>query len=433
MKIMNILEKRRPKSMVDRQINQLKWTYTALFTLLSILLLCIISFVILARYKPIWNSRILGYCQQVIDEYDYDKIGEASEELELILQKYDFCLIRCSEDCQTVTVYHDCLLHKGSDIAKLVTLAVNSAEYGGHLKRSNVFYLKEPIDDGYIIVFCDDSVLMSFSLRLLRVELKMAVPMLVIIFVLSAITAYFAANPVSNMLKKQERFIMDASHELKTPLTIILANNNILLEHSDDSIKSQLKWVESTDEEVKHMKALIEELLMMLRARTSGVADEKENIDLSRIVQQVCLHFDAVAYEKRISFEYRIADGIIINGNQKYLKQLIMILLDNAIKYEPGNGKVEVSLINLGSKAQLVVQNHSSVLEQESLPHIFETFYRSSGARSSNSGMGLGLPLAKSIVDAHYGTIKVKVFGSSGCEFIITLPKLRSEHDGLIV
>lgn len=146
----------------------------------------------------------------------------------------------------------------------------------------------------------------------------------------------------------------------------------------------------------------------------------KTDTDLSKILSGVTLQFEAVAYEKTVELNADIADGVRIKCDQKAIKKLFTILIDNAIKYKPENGKALVTLKSAGKKAIFTVTNFGSVISETDLPHIFERFYRSAEARS-REGVGLGLAIAKNLVDRHGGIIKVTSSKENGTTFKVEL------------
>ena len=242
------------------------------------------------------------------------------------------------------------------------------------------------------------------------------VSFLLAIFLLSVFLAKVAVKPVEKSIEEQKRFVADASHELKTPLAVISANNEILLSSAS---AEQKEWLNSSQEEISGMKDVINDMLTL--AQNEAVCEtEKTDADLSKILSGVTLQFEAVAYEKNVELSTDIADGVRIKCDPKAIKKLFTILTDNAIKYEPENGKALVTLKSAGKKAIFTVTNFGSVISEAPLPHIFERFYRSAEARL-REGVGLGLAIAKNLVDRHGGSIKVTSSKENGTTFKVEL------------
>lgn len=235
-------------------------------------------------------------------------------------------------------------------------------------------------------------------------------------------------RPVEEAWEQQRRFVADASHELKTPLAVIIANTQIL--ERDSSISSDaLRWVKSTADESSHMKSLVEELLELARtdesnAGTRGVM-QKTPVDFSSMVENASLEFDAIAFERGTQIENDIAPDIMVTGDPEWLERLCKILIENACKYSAGPHPVTVTLAREGRRCVLSVNNHGNVIDEEDLPHVFDRFYRTDKARSRDAnvgGFGLGLAIAKGIATAHGGDITVNSTESDGTTFRATLP-----------
>ncbi len=253
---------------------------------------------------------------------------------------------------------------------------------------------------------------------------------IVIVFVafyfISNFLASIAFKPAEKAWEQQHHFLADASHELKTPLTVILANNNILLSHGEKTIEDMYKWVESTQTEAEHMKRLVDELLFLARSDAAKSEIPREPVDMSELAWSNMLQFEPLAFEKGILFDAQIQQGITVTGDRTQLNQLLHILLDNAIKYTGADGSVTWSLekYTVGKKklqnyARLCVHNTGKPIPPEDLPHIYERFYRSDRARSAGSGYGLGLAIAKTICEEHEADISVESTQEKGTTFTV--------------
>lgn len=183
-----------------------------------------------------------------------------------------------------------------------------------------------------------------------------------------------------------EQFIADASHELKTPLTVILANLRILLSHKDATIRDELQWVESTQEEAGRMKKLVENLLFLARSDAESTPMLYSTFSFSDLILGCLLTFEPVAFEQGVMIEDEISDDIFISGDAPQIRQLVAILLDNACKYAgiadvleksgSSDKKVTVTLTSENEKIKLTVHNTGKAIPEEDLPHLFERFYR---------------------------------------------------------
>ena len=250
---------------------------------------------------------------------------------------------------------------------------------------------------------------------------------LVALFGISWWLSSWALRPVERAWEQQRRFVADASHELKTPLAVILANTQILLSHEGVSTDA-MRWVESTNEEAGHMKALVGDLLQLARSDETVAGEatgafHKEPVDLSEMVEAAALEFDAVAFERGCMIQEDVTEGVTVSGDAEWLTRLVRILIDNACKYAEKDSTVDVVLREEAGHAHLTVHNVGNPIDAEDLPHVFERFYRSDKAREreAEGGFGLGLAIAKGIVDAHGGKISASSSEAEGTTFAVTL------------
>lgn len=297
--------------------------------------------------------------------------------------------------------------------------------------------VKSPKDDGflnlhirYIKIVEDDVVKIAFSnlnsrygglLKYAWMVLSALVLGLLGHFLISISLARMALAPVEDSWKKQKQFVADASHELKTPLAVIMANTDIIISHKDETVESQMKWLENTRSESQRMADLVADLLFLAK-NDDGLKVQLEDVNLSDCVSSVVLGYEAVFYENKKLFAYEISPDLHIVGNVKQLQQLTTILLDNANKYSKDAGNITLSLSANGKHTQLTVQNDSEQLSEEQLAHLFDRFYTVDPSRNKNNGgNGLGLSIAKIICETHGGNIKVDCVNGVTA-FTATLP-----------
>lgn len=229
-------------------------------------------------------------------------------------------------------------------------------------------------------------------------------------------------RPVQNAWDAQRVFIADASHELKTPLTVILANLSILLKHKQQTIESCEGWIESTQEEAQQMRRLVEEMLMLTRAEDEQSAEGFAQASLSELLEHTLMTMEPVAFENGVTLKTRIEENVSAICSETQIRQLMMILLDNAIKYAGGEKKVTVSLTKKQDRCELCVHNTGAPIPASSLPHIFDRFYRADASRCSN-GFGLGLAIARQIAQMHRGEIRVTSSLAEGTAFTVRIPQ----------
>ncbi len=241
-------------------------------------------------------------------------------------------------------------------------------------------------------------------------------------FVVSLFLSRWLVRPVEESWKRQRQFVADASHELKTPLTVLLADVDILLSHSGDTIREQRQWVEHIQDEGLRMKGLVQDLLFLARGDAAGPERPQGRADLSGICEGCVMSFEPVAFEAGLTLDSAIASGVSVTGSEEELRRLCAILLDNACKYGEDGGRAAVTL-TAGDKAVLTVHNTGEPIPPEAQAHLFERFYRADAARNrEQGGCGLGLAIAVSIVERHRGKITVRSGPGEGTTFIVTLP-----------
>ena len=219
-----------------------------------------------------------------------------------------------------------------------------------------------------------------------------------------------------------QRFLADASHELRTPLTIIHVELEAVMERQD--ITSEVRDLAgSALEEVERLRRIVEGLFALSRLDAGEGLEQSTLFDLSELAVTTTDQMGLLAVDKCISIHCHSADKIIIHGDRARLKQVIVNLLDNAIKYTPVGGKIDVSVTRQNGKAVLEVADNGIGISAEALPHLFQRFYRVDKARSRElGGAGLGLSIVKSICAAHHGKVEAQSRKGEGTRFIVELP-----------
>ena len=242
-------------------------------------------------------------------------------------------------------------------------------------------------------------------------------------FVVSVLLSRWLVRPVEESWRRQQQFVADASHELKTPLTVLLADADILLGHPDDTIRSQSRWVEHLRDEGLRMKGLVEDLLFLARGDAGDRERPRGRVELSQVCEGCVMSFEPLAFEAGLVLESSVAPGVGVTGDGEELRRLCAILLDNACKYCGPGGTVRVTLEG-GGEAALTVHNTGEPIPAEDQAHLFERFYRADAARGrEKGGYGLGLSIAAAIVERHGGKIAVRSTAGEGTAFTVTLPQ----------
>lgn len=260
-------------------------------------------------------------------------------------------------------------------------------------------YLIDKTDSYTLVVFLDSTDFDATFSALIRYTMIFSAVSLVVIFLAAVWLSKLIIRPLEKSHELQRRFISDAGHELKTPVAVIDTNAEVL-----EGEIGENKWLNNIRYENNRMSLLIKELLSLVKAEKS--AGEKQQVDLSRIVIGELLPFESVAFEKELRINYdKVEDDIFVNGNNGQLSQLVSILIDNAISYSYPDTEIDVSLSRDRGKAILSVTNSADEISADKAERIFDRFYRIDDARTDGSHYGLGLSIAKSIVDSHGGEI----------------------------
>lgn len=283
-------------------------------------------------------------------------------------------------------------------------------------------YSVQQTPSGYSIVFLDVTAQLKIITNLIYTFSIVALVMLAVIYLTSRYFANRSIEPVREAFDKQKQFIADASHELKTPLAVINTNADVLLANSDETIRSQSKWLQHIKSETERMKTLTNDLLYLTQMDDARGLMIFVPFDLSEAVESVILTMEAVIFEKELSFTYDIEPRLTVTGSSEQIKQVVMILLDNAIKYTNPRGSIHLSLKKQHNHLLLRVTNTGEGIAPEHLDNIFDRFYRVDASRSrKHGGYGLGLAIAKSIVEQHKGKISVKSVPNEKTTFDVQL------------
>jgi len=227
-----------------------------------------------------------------------------------------------------------------------------------------------------------------------------------------------ALTPIRESVEAQRRFVSDASHELRTPLAVIRANNELLARHLDEPVRANEEQVEAIEAESEHMSRLVEALLTLARADEGRLVVAHELVDLGEITGEVVRDMAPVASRKGIVLDRDISPALL-EGDPQRLRQLVMILVDNALKYTPDGGSVVVQCGRTGRTVRLSVSDTGPGIDAHAQKRVFDRFARldSARTRSESGGTGLGLAIAREIALAHHGDLTVESAAGTGSRF----------------
>ena len=304
------------------------------------------------------------------------------------------------------------------DLLALVQECLSQQEESGLLTDYHLRYLRYDGALSIRIAFTDSTLEQSALRAMAGNLLLIALAALVVLLGCSYLLSGVAARPVERAWQEQQRFLSDASHELKTPLTVILSSADLLRR---SAAPEQEAYIDNIQAESRRMRSLVEDMLTLFRAQKSAGTLPDTTADVSETAVTAALRFEPVAFEAGHLLEYDIAPGLSARGDGARLGQALAVLLDNAVKYAAPGTPIQLDAARQGSRAVLAVTNRGEDIPADKLPHIFDRFYRADEARTDGSSFGLGLAIAKAIVDAHRGTIRCES-GGGVTRFIISLP-----------
>ena len=297
-----------------------------------------------------------------------------------------------------------------SDEAFLKTVmaaALASDEPTGVLKEYDLRFFRASKPMGQILVFADTSAEQATLVSMTRSFLLIGVLSFLAFLVISLLLARWAVKPVDHAWTQQKQFVADASHELKTPLTVIMTSAELL--QSEELEEPDRAQITSNILTMSHqMRGLVEGLLELARVDNGSVKMAFTELDLSALVEDALLPFEPLLFETGMELESHLTPGLRIKGSESHLKQVVEILLDNAMKYADPKTRVWVYLVPQGKDCVLSVANPGPPLSPEDRKNIFKRFYRADKARTMSGSYGLGLPIAEGIVTAHKGKIRVE-------------------------
>ncbi len=306
-------------------------------------------------------------------------------------------------------------------LEKAVRSALESEETADDLEGEMHFARKQNPDGTVSIGIASTRPVRAEMIRLIKLLALIGACAVALVIAVSIPVAKLALLTTENAWEQQKHFIADASHALKTPLTVILANIAILRSGSMKNDEEANHWLTSTEEEAHGMHDLIRDMLVLTQSDLNVRRTEFTGVNLSALVFGQTLPFEAVAFDKGITLETDIQDGVEIRGNEKALSQMVTAIIENAFKYERNGGLVKIKLEKQVRKIVLSIYNASTYISKEEITRIFDRFCRLKNAETrAHEGHGLGLSIARSVADAHQAAIDVESTENGGTEFRIS-------------
>ena len=280
-------------------------------------------------------------------------------------------------------------------------------------------FVKSEEDEGVRITFLDCGRKLDSFHKFLTISLIVAAAGYVLFFFVIFFFSKKIIRPVAESYEKQKRFITDAGHEIKTPLAIIKADADVL-EMDDEGNE----WIEDIQKQTERLTSLTNDLVSLARMEESGASEQKTELALSELVEEEASAYQMLAQSGGRTLDLQIQPALFMNGNEKSLRRLVNILMDNAMKYSPENTEVSLQLKNNGKQIRLSVENKTTAeISKENLELLFDRFYRMDSSRNSETGgHGIGLSMAKAIAEAHGGKISASSTDGSSLKIEVVLP-----------
>ena len=371
------------------------------------------------RFPDIKKDDVFGNDSDDSDDFDdtddYDirknpKMHDISPELPFESRYFSVVLTDSGEPVLTETSKIASVTPSAAvDYAKSVLNRGNSEGFIDNLR-----YIRISDGDNVRIIFLDCSRKLDSFYTFLYASITMSLIGIAVVFLIICFFAGRIIRPIAESYEKQKQFITDAGHEIKTPLTVINANADLLVMDFGEN-----ESINDIKQQTARLKSLTEDLVALARMEETETKMQKIDFPISEVVEDSAKPFYNVALQQNKRLVCNIRHMLSIRGNGAAIQKLIAILLDNALKYSPTGGEIELTLNQKGKTVYLTVSNPTATpIKQQSLSHIFDRFYRTDESRNSQTGgHGIGLSIAKSIVTAHGGKIRAQLNGEI---FIIT-------------
>ena len=306
---------------------------------------------------------------------------------------------------------------------EVILLGMDGRGETGFLPEYSLKYFREARPEGVFLAFADTSYSETLMESVWQYGAAACVGIWLLFFVLSWFFAGWAVRPLEKAMTAQKEFVANASHELKTPLTILAANTELLSGHISGRDEESDKWLENMKQECQEMRKLVESLLTLARS-DAGTGKKKafSRFDFGELLMEELLTFEPVFYQagRMLSYEdLEESRKFFVNGNREELKQLLQVLLDNAVRYSDPQSATTVSMEETGRGGFcLRVKSHGTPIPKEQREAVFERFYRGDTSRASGFGCGLGLSIAKEIAREHKAVLGLTCEDGANCFYL---------------
>lgn len=416
-------------------IRKLRWRFILIMmSIVTVILLAVFVSMLLTTQK---NNKRMGIeiLQQALEQAYFSKTNSNQADSPHFPyqqappgMRLPVLLVESKEYGDISVILNQLYFVEDKDIASIIQPVIKDNEDMGILRDYKLRWMKRETANGVRLAFTDISMEQEIIRNLVINSLMVGGAALIAFFIVSLILARRAVRPVEIAWDRQKQFIADASHELKTPLTVILSNADMLCADESFTDEKKVRRMKHIQDEAVRMKKLVEDLLILAKSDSVGQIAVFQKVDLSYIVTNIILIYEPVIFDEKKKLTYKVQNALMVMGNTERLQQLIHALLDNALKYCPQEGTIQIDLSETErGHILLKVFNEGDPIPQEELEKIFLRFYRRDKSRSAHDSFGLGLSIAYSIVKDHRGKIWADSETGVGNTFYVTLPPAKSE------
>lgn len=384
-----------------------------IMSLLTLVFITIISIIYVTTCSAVYRNN-QSLLESFMEKYVIEQKTKLPKDVDKLVKSTVFYAVSFNNDNTVSQILND--IKPILSDKDLVDTAENIIKQGKSEGVSKEFiYRITKTDNSTYVTFMSNTIMHDSITALIENTAIYGFITLAVLFVFSFKLADKIVSPLEEIYKKQRQFISDAGHELKTPISTITANSEILEREIGKNV-----WISNIKFENQRMHELVQQLLEL--ARMENIPLTMERINLSRIILGGILPFEGIAFEKGYMIDSNIEKDVYVLGDKAKLGQLISILTDNALEHAEGNGNISVKFKSERSMAVFSISNPGKEIPTEERNNIFERFYKLDESRSLNGHYGLGLSIAKTIVNLHKGKISVECKDGI-TTFIVKIPK----------
>ncbi|AJH21390.1 MULTISPECIES: sensor histidine kinase [Bacillus] len=232
-----------------------------------------------------------------------------------------------------------------------------------------------------------------------------------------------ALIPIQNSWEKQQQFVSDASHELRTPLAVIQSKTDVLFQSPSATIEEKAVDISTISKECRRLSKLVSNLLLLARSDSNQIEMDKKTFELDKLLEEIINPYKEIASYQEKAMILKVEHDITFMGDRERIHQMMVILLDNAMKYTNEDGHIQIDCTQTSNSIRIRVKDNGIGVKEEDIPNLFDRFYQGDKARSMSEGAGLGLSIANWIVEKHYGKISVESKWGEGTCFEVIFPK----------